>query len=129
MFCQTCPSRDRCTMLCPELERHLRSLEGYQRELPLSSYKLCKVADMSGLTLADLQPENRWMWEDISEHVFKIPPRYMTPFLLHFYQEMTVAEVAKALKMHRITVHRLLIKALILLKRELPERNKELNND
>lgn len=35
MLCKDCPSRDFCQSACPELELHLKELEGTQRELTI----------------------------------------------------------------------------------------------
>jgi DNA-binding CsgD family transcriptional regulator len=57
MLCQECPSRSVCQSACPELELHLKEIEGSQRELPISNPRHGKVPWPSSIDLTPRENE------------------------------------------------------------------------
>lgn len=51
MLCQECPSRSVCQSACPELELHLKEIEGSQKEMPISNPRHGKVPWSSSVYL------------------------------------------------------------------------------
>jgi DNA-directed RNA polymerase specialized sigma24 family protein len=101
------------------LEGLLKAVERYQREVVMDPGTLAHVADISSRTWADLLPDSAWQWERLARGLHVLPPRLLHPFLLHFHEGRPLAEVARELGLHRVTVYRRLQKALVLLKTEM----------
>ena len=124
MFCRTCGQRETCVAICSRLAERLREEEHYQRERTYAPDVLEAVADRSGRSWPELVPESPWVWGLIGPCLIKLPAPVLSPFLLHYYDGMTVTEIARYLHIHRVTVNRRLRRAVAILKREMGGRIK-----
>lgn len=124
MFCRSCPQRQQCTRICEGLEKHLGSVEGYQKEIPVDPAVIDPLYEKIGLSMRDVLPDVPWLWPAICRHFSKAPNRLVLTFLLHYYEGMTVGEVARTLSVHRTTVNRRLHRAMEILRREMARSKK-----
>jgi DNA-directed RNA polymerase specialized sigma24 family protein len=112
MYCRKCRRRESCVAICGKLEAHLRSREGYQREICLVPRDLAMVAEEVGMTWPDLLPDRPWLWDRISPYVNGLPSPLLLVFMLHFYEGLGVGEISRRLHISRATVNRRLCRAV-----------------
>jgi DNA-directed RNA polymerase specialized sigma24 family protein len=125
MLCVKCPRRDACVAICQKLEAHLKSREGYQREICLDHEDLALVAEAVKTTWQDLLPDYPWLWGRIAPQLESLPAPLLKVFVLHFYEGKTIAEISRSLHIHRVTVNRRLRRALDIIKRGMARRDRE----
>jgi len=118
MFCLSCGDRAVCTEICARLERHLKERDGYQRELLTVPLELEPLAEAAGVSLADLQPDSIPPWEALAQTLHVLPLDLLTPFLLYYYEGRSQSRIARERGLHRVTVHRWLVKATALIRAE-----------
>lgn len=127
MLCQNCGSRQSCLDTCPELEAHLKSFEKYQRELPLDPRVLAAALDAEGNDWTKLSGDTPWIWDLLMPLLNCLPIELLTPFMLHYHEELEISEIAARLGVHRTTVRRRLDRAAQLVRGELgPNERREL---
>ena len=112
MLCQNCKRRSRCVEPCPRLAADLRRQEGALQELTFSPNSAARAADLALLTLADLQPDQPWPWENLTRAFPALSSTHVELFLSRFYDHRPVREIAAERGLHRVTVSRRLREAV-----------------
>ncbi len=131
MLCQDCNQRHVCERPCESLERELKKYETYQKELPLEPGALNFLAHKNGLTWHDIHPDTPFLWPEMSGYLGLLDHDELETFLLHFHQNMRTGEVARRLKVSRITVYRRISRSLTVIRREkekAPSRERQFND-
>ena len=106
MLCQNCRRRDRCVEPCPRLEADLQAREGALQELTVAPGTAERAADLSLLTLADLQPDKPWPWENLTLSFPVLTGEQIELFVSRFYDHRSVRQIAAERGLHRVTVCR-----------------------
>ena len=80
-----------------------------------------KVITLGGIMFGGEDREKRALWEA----VVALPEKYRVPLYLYYYEGLSVAETAAAMKANVSTVQTWLLRARARLRKELSEEKKE----
>lgn len=127
MTCKACKKRDKCITLCSYMEKYLSKFEAYRDELPVSDEILEPLFDkyLEERTAPYFDRHSAFLPE-LKHRMMNLTRKQKKIIRLHFFYELSQAEIARRLNLNPSTVMRDLDLAIEKLKRPVVRKSPKL---